>query len=245
MARFRPWLHCAGLALGCGAIALGGDAWPRAVLSTPGDVGFEPQSVVVVTMGDGRIIAVGETEVRVADWALCVADGVCFEPRDFPSRDRNAPMTDVNWIDVGVYLSWLVETTGHAWRLPTKEEWLAFAAEAAPQPKRPLFDDPRLAWAADYDVTATPRSSRPRPTGEFGRNRLGVADLTGNVWEWTSTCWNGLDRSRPTNCGGVRIAMGEHEAKLSELTREPSKSGCAAGSPPAAVGFRVVRSVDG
>ncbi len=204
------------------------------------DLTSAPETVRVA-LPDGRDLYVGTSEVTVADWSVCVEAGACPAPKGFHTRSQDLPMTEVNWLDTQSYLFWLQQQTGQEWRLPTQREWLVLAAERAPVARPPLFDDPRLAWAADYDLTATPRSVLPRKTGSFGYNSHGLADLTGNVWEWTSTCWSEGTGASET-CRGVRIAMGEHQAALSELASNPAKSGCSAGVPPSAVGFRIVRT---
>ena len=107
-----------------------------------------------------------------------------------------------------------------------------------------LWDDPRLAWAADYANFASREKRTTEPVGHFGANRQGIHDLDGNVWEWTDSCWRdggaGGDNRTPKSCGGVRILAGKHKSWQSEFIRHVPVGGCSVGYPPANLGFRVV-----
>jgi formylglycine-generating enzyme required for sulfatase activity len=86
--------------------------------------------------------------------------------------------------------------------------------------------------------------------GTFGANRNGLVDLAGNVWEWTDTCFtrNALDERGGshvlTSSCGVRVVEGRHRAYLADFIRDARGGGCAAGSPPKNLGFRLVREAD-
>jgi formylglycine-generating enzyme required for sulfatase activity len=86
-----------------------------------------------------------------------------------------------------------------------------------------------------------------KPVGAFGVNEHGLADMAGNVWEWTDTCYRrvalapGVASGRPTiNCG-VRVVAGRHRSYMTDFIRDPRSGGCAVGIPPANLGFRLVR----
>jgi formylglycine-generating enzyme required for sulfatase activity len=85
----------------------------------------------------------------------------------------------------------------------------------------------------------------PQPIGAFGLNSNGLLDVGGNVWEWTSSCFvrATLDgeamRVTNTNCG-VRVVEGAHRTYMTDFIRDPRTGGCAAGVPPANLGFRLV-----
>ena len=70
--------------------------------------------------------------------------------------------------------------------------------------------------------------------------------MSGNVWEWTSTCFtrSSLDGGTPRvvteNCG-VRVVEGRHRAYVSDFIRDARGGGCAGGAPPSHLGFRLVR----
>jgi formylglycine-generating enzyme required for sulfatase activity len=144
-------------------------------------------------------------------------------------------MTGVNRFDVDEYLAWINAKSGHSYRLPTAEEWNVISNGLARRKTKKLFDDPRLAWAANYG-SAEEISAKVRSSGSFGTIN-GIADLSGNVWEWTSTC--ATANSGDNDCPAY-FAEGLHEAAISIFIRDPLNGGCAVGAPPANLGFRLV-----
>jgi formylglycine-generating enzyme required for sulfatase activity len=193
-----------------------------------------------IVLSPERVIEAGIREVTVSHWTKCVDAGACEALRRPPATDSSPwPMTGVNRLDVDDYIAWLNGETGLAYRLPTAEEWQSLA-EDLPRPSwTKLFDDPRMAWAADYG-RMRPVPARLRPSGSFGRFSNGLEDLSGNVWEWTSTCAaRGFDAA---NCPAY-VVEGAHRAVLSIFVRDPASGGCSAGVPPANIGFRLVRDL--
>jgi formylglycine-generating enzyme required for sulfatase activity len=202
--------------------------------ATPGSPDRDA-GLVQLAMPDGGSLQVSRFEVTRGEWQACHAAGGCSLAA--PESGASLPMTGVNFFDAQEYLAWINAQTGGRYRLPTKAEWQAFAQEL-PQPAyKKLFSDPRLAWAADYNaMPAVP--TRLRPSGGFGTFRNGLSDLAGNVWEWTASCASpGFEMA---DCPAP-VVEGQHEAAVSVFIRDPATGGCAAGTPPAHLGFRLVR----
>ncbi len=172
-------------------------------------------------------------EVTRAEWQACYDSGGCSYLPPGPDSSSDFPVTGVNHFDVDEYIAWINAKTSKTHRLPTADEWAIASGGLSRRKSKKLFDDPRLAWAADYG--AMPQvSPKLQPSGSFGAIS-GIYDLGGNVWEWTSTC----AAADPENCPAYIVA-GEHEATLSIFIRDPATGGCAAGVPPANVEFRLV-----
>ena len=77
---------------------------------------------------------------------------------------------------------WRSKRDGVTYRLPTEEEW-EYAARNGE--RGDLYP-----WGADWkENAAVVKEATPAPVGSHpdGKNRWGVVDLVGNVWEWTSS----------------------------------------------------------
>jgi len=189
-------------------------------------------------------------QVTAVEYARCADDGGCPKiPQASAMADR--PMVGVSWRDATAYAEWITGKTGQLHRLPTDEEWVFAAGDKARDEALPLIDpvDPAQAWIARYEAEANrarPGALDPQPVGSFGRNENGLQDIGGNVWEWTNTCFlrmtlepTGAAQVTNTNCG-VRVVQGAHRTYMTDFIRDPRTGGCAAGVPPANLGFRLV-----
>ena len=215
-----------GIALLVAALTL---SWP----GTGRDVSLKMEMMPVAIAG--HTVQVSRHEVTVASWRQCYAEGGCSHLPASTSTSDQWPVTGVNWFDVNEYLSWANAHEGRSLRLPTLEEWRMIARTLAHEKPAPRFNDPRLAWAANYGQEIAP-SGQPRAAGTFSMTPEGIADLDGNVWEWTSSCTQpGFGARCP-----AYVAAGEHEAAVSVFVRDPASGGCATGMPPTHLGFRLV-----
>lgn len=197
-----------------------------------------PFEMVSLVMSNGRQLDAGRDEITWALWKQCHDTGACENLPPAPPNDgRNYPATRINGQDVEQFLSWINAKTGDEWRLPTLTEWREMS-QTLPKPEsKKRFTDPRLSWAADYG-TVKPQPRKLQPSGSFGALANGLRDVGGNVWEWTASCVN--PDPGAYMCPAYFVG-GEHEAEIPIFLRDPITGGCATGSPPANLGFRLVR----
>jgi len=92
------------------------------------------------------------------------------------------PVVNVSLDDAMAFAAWRSKRDGATYRLPTEEEW-EYAARNGPQGD--LYP-----WGAKWqDGAAILKDATPFPVGSRpnGKNKWGVLDLIGNVWELTSS----------------------------------------------------------
>ncbi|MFN4156184.1 MAG: SUMF1/EgtB/PvdO family nonheme iron enzyme [Paracoccaceae bacterium] len=201
---------------------------------------------------DAAALDIMKHHVSEAEYALCVADRACPA---LPSTGRtDFAQTGINHLDASTYAAWLSDRTGQHWRLPTDAEWLRAAAERGSEDgfsDEANGDDPSRRWIASYLREVELRGKADLvayPLGYFGENSFGVADMAGNIWEWTDWCFqngtptpDGASIARQSAYCGVRAVQGKHRAFVIDFIRDARSGGCAAGVPPDYLGFRLVR----
>ena len=215
---------------GAGGTAFGGAAGvdaPRRPGGVFRDCAERPEMVVL----PGGRLAMGRYEVTVGEYrafALATgggADGGCVGDSDswrnpgFRQTDRH-PVTCVSWDDAQEYVSWLSRRTGATYRLPTEAEWERAAAGSQP----------------GCDRLGRARPDGTCPVGQYGTNTAGLSDMVGNLWEWTSDCWEGDCRRRVLRGGSRRSDAGD--------LRPGARIWGAAGRRSSLHGFRVSRTLD-
>ena len=101
-------------------------------------------------------------------------------------NDALQPVVGVCWHEARAYCAWLSVQTGELWRLPSEAEWEA--AASGPEGRR-------YAWGDDFDASrcnsfeSHVRGTTPIGVFPAGDTPQGLADVSGNVWEWTSTAY--------------------------------------------------------
>lgn len=132
------------------------------------------------------------TEVTNAQYALCVADGVCPPPTNRRFFDdplfARYPVIYVPHASAVTYCLWLAQESGAPIGLPTEAQWEKAASwDPLTETARvyPWGDEvpsgERLRYQGNTVIGIAPVGSLPA-----GASAYGVLDMAGNVWEWVA-----------------------------------------------------------
>lgn len=139
----------------------------------------------------------------------------------FPADKADHPVTGVSFPDAVAFCRWATEMTGLSLRLPTEAEW----------EKAARGEDGRLyPWGNEWDKNlCNNRHTKIRdttPVNRFspqGDSSYGVADLGGNVQEWSSSLF-GSYPYQPADGREVLVYNLEHASLMPKL----HETGCVA-----------------
>lgn len=153
-------------------------------------------------IGDGIVF-----DHEQASWVI--VPGVYWEyplGKDYGKVPDDHPVTLVTYDDAMAYLEWAGK------RLPTEVEW-EHAARGVANRDHPYAWGDKLVVDGNYQAnTWTGRFPQQNlgedgylltsPVGAFGETELGLSDMGGNVWEWTSDWFRSYrDRDAPYEPG--------------------------------------------
>ncbi len=140
-----------------------------------------------------QAFAIDHTEVTNEAYRRCYDDSICSWPERRASINRpdyffnpalgGYPMINVTWTQAEIYCTWAGK------RLPLLEEWEVAAGSALTLRKRFIFP-----WGDSFNANVVNSALHPEgdpvPVATFspaGDSPAGVADMAGNVAEWTAT----------------------------------------------------------
>lgn len=134
---------------------------------------------------------IGKTEVTQELWRAVMGNN----PSYF-SGEKN-PVEQVSWSDCIEFISRLNQITGQSFRLPTEAEW-EYAARGGDKSRGYTYSGGNelylVGWIADNSGYGTHQVATLQP------NELGIFDMLGNVWEWTSDIYsNNYNEPRNTS----------------------------------------------
>ena len=159
-----------------------------------------------------RPFLLGQNEVTQQEWRSVMGTA----PSQFSSCGPRCPVENVTYLDVQRFLEKL---NAHGpqtlrYRLPTEAEW-EYACRA--RTTGPFSTGENLTPAqANYNghqpygsFPAGEFRQKPTPAGTFPLNPWGLADMHGNVWEWTSDWYGPYAESAAANIDPHGTPSGE------------------------------------
>ena len=187
-------------------------------------------------------VSFSKTEITVGQFRACVASGgTCREDTyekaadlkncNWGHKDRTRhPMNCVNWHGAIAFCRWAKG------RLPTKEEWHAEASNGGTR-EYPWGDDQAtcahsVMHLGGVGAGCNRSSTWPACSKPAGNSVSGLCDMSGNVWEWTSSAEG---RTRVLRGGGWDICTQEYLSSAARVKFSPSFKFVN-------LGFRCVRS---
>ncbi len=181
--------------------------------------------------------SIGKTEVTQALWTAIMGNN----PSNF--QGDNLPVEYVSWNDCQEFIKRLNNLTGYNFRLPTEKEW-EYAARGGSKSRGYTYSGSNVldnvGW---YDSNS---EYTTHPVGEKAENELGLCDMSGNVFEWTSDLWSeDYSSERDGGTGGdLRVIRGGGYRNTSNACRNTFRHKESASSSYTNLGFRLVLSDD-
>lgn len=179
--------------------------------------GRGPEMVLIPAGLELGTYAMMRDEASVGDYTLyCTSTKACSP---VSGSDPDSPIVNVSYDSVQKYATWLSQSTGAKYRLPTQREWLRAAG-------RNMTDPDANCVVPGRD----PRGTALRPTTAGQGNAFGMRNVVGNAQEWVTTANGGLRAF-----GG---AIGDPMYTCQTEFSRPSN-----GEPDARTGFRLLREM--
>lgn len=193
--------------------------------------------------------------------------GYSWRAPGYPQNDSH-PVVCISSEDAEAYAEWLSSKTGFAYAVPNEAQY-EYATRAGTQTSffwgddrdaraceysnQPDFDQGRANAHApmgyDYRFQCSDGYAFTSPVGHYKPNPWGLYDMQGNIWEWTSDCWNANYDGAPVD--GSTWTTGDCDARSSRggswgnaafSAMAGQRTARAAGYVGHSWGFRVVRN---
>ncbi len=131
----------------------------------------------------------GKTEVMVEQFALFVKNiGYPAHPNTARAGKEKHPVTYVSWNDAVAFCKWLTGVSKLKVRLPSEAEWEK-GARGDNKLIYPWGNQPISSIRANYLDTQLGDTTPVGTYSTAGDSLYGLQDMSGNVWEWTSSLY--------------------------------------------------------
>jgi len=182
---------------------------------------------------DVAAFSIDRTEVTTAAYAACVKSGKCTKAATWEDCNagvagrENHPINCVDWNQAKAYC----EAQGQ--RLPTEKEWeyAATGGDGRTYPWGNAEPSNQLCW--DGEGSGNRQSTCAVGSYPNGNSPFGLSDMSGNVWEWTSSASGSSFRA---------YRGGSWQSVDPSIVRSASRSWDSSTNPHDYLGFRCAGS---
>jgi formylglycine-generating enzyme required for sulfatase activity len=166
------------------------------------------------------------------------------------------PVENVSWHDAQTFIRKLSEKEGKDYRLPAEAEWEYACRSGSSAPF--YFGEGVMTGQANYNgerpygpAGQGENRGKPVTAGSLAKNRWGLYDMHGNVWEWCADWYekdyykNSPAEDPPGPAGGkFRVARGGSFLSGAVDCRSAKRRFCVPKHKTRDIGFRVCLSLD-
>jgi formylglycine-generating enzyme len=256
--RSRMVVLCAAAAVSTPFLAIADD-WPEPVGPPP--KGFEMVKVPggCYEMGDFsgsgqdnerpthhvcvKTFLLGKYPVSQMEWIMIMGK----DPSANSGCGGFCPVENVSWTDIQEFLRRLNARKGAKYRLSTEAEWEYAARSGGKAETWSGTSNP--AELAAYAWFIEDAGMQTHPVGKKKPNPLGLYDMSGNVWEWTSDWYDASyyatsaqqDPPGPAS-GKLRVLRGGYWGDPNEMMRTTRRIALPPDARGPGYGFRLVQS---
>ncbi|HOL64310.1 MAG TPA: SUMF1/EgtB/PvdO family nonheme iron enzyme [Accumulibacter sp.] len=163
-------------------------AWIRANPAAYGQMGADGRVSATDAAHWQALLPLSADELEAA-MATRIPGGPQREPalwHDPAFNGAAQPVVGICWYEARAYCAWLSAQSRQRWRLSSEAEWEAAARGVGGR---------SYPWGDEFDAaccnmhTTHVRATTPVGVFPMGDTSNGLADMSGNVWEWTSSAY--------------------------------------------------------
>ncbi|MFK8006181.1 MAG: SUMF1/EgtB/PvdO family nonheme iron enzyme [Saprospiraceae bacterium] len=181
-------------------------------------------------------------EVTQTDWKNVMGE----LPRNLGNKGcEECPVENISWEDARRFINKLNNQSDKVYRLPTEAEWEYAALQGQNLGTNNFDSTPDINLSAWYYSNS---NGKTHPVGQKNPNRLGIYDMSGNVYEWCQDWYGRYTPTVKTNPTGPsysnsRVCRGGSWGDGAMFVLPTNRGSSSPKSRKTTIGLRLARSV--